>query len=529
MENTIENSAPKISVNIAARLDSAQSANIELQKEVVPENDRIIIARNLGYLFQKCQAKSPSLSLRQVFIETFGIASGESAFKKRNRLVILPKDTVVSEKLARKGRQYRSLAITLSRYIELPENAKKSDAEIISILRIIEGSSYDQSTSHSDRFNHEYKIEITSKLRRLTDKVVDQVDVDWMRIWSDLHTVPIIGTTGMIDSISDQPIMSRGPQASRSVSNLNLDGQVNNCLSPCVNIGTLIAKRQISSYFDIEISEDTPEGETLMEIIKAVATKIGADLNFDDYTDTDDFDLLDALSNFDFDTLDDEDITLGDSYETHRRIDLELRYDSSSDRWNPCILMRFPISTGNYNADFASCIPDAEIITFHPDIGILLAAKYISPGSYRVFTINQYMYPYLKAEERASFSETFGTRDSKSWANGPFRGIVDNDGVHPFDERYDRFLLQSDVDDDKSWKFESNITPHVNPLFSGQSYFVKAPKKSIASYILLNLAYASEEERIDNLIIDDAKRKHEMLKNYSVRVSKEYDEAISKF
>jgi hypothetical protein len=62
-----------------------------------------------------------------------------------------------------------------------------------------------------------------------------------------------------------------------------------------------------------------------------------------------------------------------------------------------------------------------------------------------------------------------------------------------------------------------------------QSFFVKAPKHSISYYILTNLAYAPTDERIDQLLINDAKKKYAMLKEYSLLASKEYEEAISRF
>jgi hypothetical protein len=116
-----------------------------------------------------------------------------------------------------------------------------------------------------------------------------------------------------------------------------------------------------------------------------------------------------------------------------------------------------------------------------------------------------------------------------SWSAGKFRRIDDVDGVHALDERYFRMLLQTDSEDLNNCYFKPLIDCWKDEKKMEQSFFVKAPKHSISYYILTNLAYAPTDERIDQLLINDAKKKYAMLKEYSLLASKEYEEAISRF
>jgi hypothetical protein len=524
METTSKKSAPKIAVNSAARLDAALIANDRLKKESLSESDQVVLARNLGTLFKKCQDKQPSLSLKHIFIEAFGIVSGDSVYKKRKRLVILPEEKEVSEKLAKRAWQYHKLAITLSQYIEIPENEPKSSAAILSILRLIEGSSYDLSTAHKDRFNQEYQVEIDSKLRRITEKVVESVDLDWMRTWSEMHTVPIIGTNGDVSRIS----FSKGRWSERSrydVSNLNLDGEISCCLAPCVRLGKIISRLPIRRYIDVQIDSPNNEKEVADLIRDALLKLLQSETNTDDMVGDEEYigyelEKFGMWRNF----VEQDDLHFGNSYRVYRNLDLELRYEEKSNKWYPCILSRYP-SNGSTYSSIPELLPYLEIISACADVNGIFVANKIEPDKYRVFKIDGAYYI-------DSYSERWPGDESKfktSWSAGPFRQIDDVDGVHALDGRYLSALLQSDSEDLESCYFVPLIDNWRDKNERENAYFVKAPNGSLAYYVLKNLAYAPEDERIDQVLIKDAKKKYAMLKEYSLTVAKEYEEAISKF
>jgi len=527
METTSKKSAPKIAVNTAARLGAARIAIDRLKKEKLSESDRIVLARNLGTLFQKCRDITPSLTLWQIFIETFGMASGESQYKKRKRLVILPEENEVSEKLAQKGRQYRELAIRLSQYIELPENEPKSSAEIFSILRLIEGSSYDLSTAHKDRFNQEYKVEIDSKLRRLTDRVAESVDLDWMRTWSEMHAVPIIGKTGDVTRISLRK-ENFSEHVRYDVSNLNLDGEITCCLAPCVRLGTITSILPMHRYIDVQIESYTNEEKTRDLILDALTEMLKSETPLKDMEDED---IGYALKECDLwcDFSADEDLHSWNSYEVSRNLDLELRYEGSSSKWYSCILSRYSTTDSFFTySSLPELLPAIEIISTCYEVDKVFASKKRGPNQYRIFSIDGANY-IGSHSQYMGFDTGINIENKSSWSAGKFRETDDQDGVHALDERFFSTLLQSNSEDLKSCYFKPLIDNWHDKREREHDFFVKAPNGSLAYYILKNLAYAPIEERIDQILIKDAKNKYAMLKEYSLRVAKEYEEAISKF
>ena len=59
--------------------------------------------------------------------------------------------------------------------------------------------------------------------------------------------------------------------------------------------------------------------------------------------------------------------------------------------------------------------------------------------------------------------------------------------------------------------------------------FTIAPEGSIAEIILKNLAYADVEDRIDNLLLKDARQKNKLFKKLEETSKKEYLSALKKF
>ena len=59
--------------------------------------------------------------------------------------------------------------------------------------------------------------------------------------------------------------------------------------------------------------------------------------------------------------------------------------------------------------------------------------------------------------------------------------------------------------------------------------FSMSPKYSFAHTILTNLAYDSEENRIDNLLLEDAKQKNRVFKEDKKNKIKNYLSAITRF
>ena len=100
----------------------------------------------------------------------------------------------------------------------------------------------------------------------------------------------------------------------------------------------------------------------------------------------------------------------------------------------------------------------------------------------------------------------------------------------PQKEFYD--FLFAKMDDTPS-EFEIETVSQLETDFSRNSYsypisYVKAPTNTLAFWILNNLAYAPEEERIDTLFLEDARKKNRKLRDYANQCEKTYEEAISR-
>jgi len=515
MKSTKPNTARKtIMVNEGARFQAAKDAMDKLKKEKLFTSDRLILARNLRVMFDKCVESKPALKMITIFIDAFGERSGDSSYKKSTRL--MPKQTakVSAETLSATGDQYRKLALALAQYIEVPAGSTKSDKDTYAILRLIEGSSFDSISAHQDRYDQEYQNEIGNRLRDLAFKVAEKVDLDWMRTWTKNHAISAYGRTGFLEQIYLGAEFDEG--------SLELDGPIDNCLAPCVRLGTVTTRVPIRNYMDVELNDEKDAVSDAERIRQKLAEKLGVQIEEECYDSA----VLDALESSEY-WISSENNSC--SYETTRLLDLEIRYDAASNSWVPCLLLRFEFKDG-FVLDIKEYIAtesemDLEVVFYFDNVDGVCVAQKTSENAYRVFCI------YDMSSLYDHGAPSVCRQPNSSWAIDDFRGLLDNEGIHPLDERFFSFLLQTEHE--SSWVFDRAIdcrTPFSfdDDGYDGGEYFVKAPDGSLSSKILKNLAYSTEERRLDTLLIKDATGKYKLLKEFAERVSKQYEEAISK-
>jgi hypothetical protein len=207
------------------------------------------------------------------------------------------------------------------------------------------------------------------------------------------------------------------------------------------------------------------------------------------------------------------------TYFTKRLLDLELRYDEASDRWYPCFLLRFERSNEDTlePKEYLQSFNGSEIITvFSNFLDYYCYSIKNSEKIYRVFLIwNDHLDVGYRRDNNGEIDP--------GWAIGTFRGLYDNDATHPLDERYFDFLLSNQDEYAGHWFFDKELSHGEREL--DRAFFVKAPDNSVASELLKNLAYAPEGERLDNLLVNDAVIKYQLVKRYAERALKEYDES----
>jgi hypothetical protein len=538
----------------ARRRKAAQEALTTLKaNETLSLADRVIFARNLGSMFERCKKNEGKLSLNKLFIDAFGKDAGTSAYKKRKTLIHLPSEELVDEGLCAKSAKYRDLALTMAKYLVTSgnENENEKEKQTAAIQRLIAGSSKEGMETQKSRQYREYREEISLRLNQLCSKVSGEVDLDWMYAWTKNHPVLAFGRTGTLDEVG-QVYSEAIQELDIRIGTLSVEGKVHNCLAPCVTIGTTRARMYATSYMEIEIDEaDTPLNsrivEKLIKILKIEAEEsnqarrdmvtcmIGSHLWIENESDP-------------------------VEYQIKRTLDLELRYDEHCDNWQPCFLLRSILDSemsydnmSDYIYDFWDQI--FEVFTSDEHATVCLAKK-VSENKYRLFFEN---YFDLVTYANADFEYL------PTLYRGSFRGLRANDGMIPSNIQFFDFLLSpsNDREDGKyqcdldrynellgkpTWTFDSKIgsyrmfslrnddeekpAPSINPETidaETHQYFCKSPTGSIAYEILANLAYAPEGKRLDTLLNKDARHKYRILREHAEKMEQSYQTAISKF
>jgi len=519
---TKTNEKARVQVNNAARLEAAKSAEKRLKKERLSEADRQVFARNLGTMLANCTSRDPKLTMRKLFFDTFGPTAGESIYKKRKRLISLPTEGNDPAKLIGKGRQYLELALCLSSHLEATADTTESQKKQYAILQLIQGSTFDNLLGHKERSQQEYRSEIYKRLCDLAKKVATQVDLDWMRTWVLDHPTIASGRTGTFSELT------LGPLGDNDEGTLDLNGPIDNCLAPCVRIGIVKIHMPIYNYIDVEVDVDeVAAGKSKAEMIrKALTKKLGLEKDIDE--DCYEKSILGIIASSE-DWVE-EDFDCSSMFITNRLLDLEIRYDETSGSWMPCLLLRFEMDDGIILTEEEYIeISDTEIVFyFGSGSGICLA---IQPAmhTYRLFFVETTnMYNRGRSNQYSPYND---------WTNCTFKGLSNNEATHPLDEKFYDFLLEVEKSKYPYCYLDSSISIRSTPAPDSEEdaadtpyfrqLFVKAPHGSISSHILKNLAYAKEEERLDNVLISDATKKYKLLKEFAEHLSKSYEEAIS--
>ena len=91
--------------------------------------------------------------------------------------------------------------------------------------------------------------------------------------------------------------------------------------------------------------------------------------------------------------------------------------------------------------------------------------------------------------------------------------------------------LTDKVNDEFLFRADDSADYHYTSVLHEDDEYrhVPAPSGSFAELILRNLAYAPSEERIDNLMLSDAKKKYAAFQKLSIEREEEYRGAIKSF
>lgn len=494
-------------------------SRLRSKEKIRREEDRVGMAKNLGAMFERVQQRvreeGGTFPLSQLFDEAFGEKSGESQYKKRGRLLALSSDEITSDDYAAYGNKYLDIVEALSRHLEFPEQWPEERKYHAAVSRLVEGTSYDYVGGYADRAIIEYQREIEKQLGKVVDKLLEDkdVDLDWMRFWTREHPVKIKGPTGFIGTISSPDWSSC--LGDSQIGTLSVHGSVDNRLAPCVRIARVFSNYNISKYLTIKV-EKQPSQITSEDIWAEVAKLVGEQF-LEECHNAADYEELEAKLK-ELDEVEGWQESPGtqnfDGLWVKSFIDLELRYDEGMARWRPVILSRWPGAA--QVQEFTYSIREDQLIllvdTIYDNVFAILDEASDEYACFLIFRADQFLH-----------------------RNEPSKcPIFDQNvdcGFYPPQSEFYNFLLAKIGESPSRFEIETVDSSNNFPFQRSLSYttgYVKAPTNSLAFWILNNLAYAPEEERIDTLFLKDAREKCRKLRGYADQCEKDYEEAISR-
>lgn len=520
MKNAIDSNKRKIEFT---RPSLSQANEIELRLKSCKKfdlRDRSIFARNLGDMISSEIRKDDSLTMHKIFQKAFG-NSAESMYKKRKSLITLPKETAEPKKLRSKARDYLEILTTISEI-----KCQYSEEQLTSlrqkfILQLVEGSSFDDQRKIKDRMYENSMGYLKDALNKIADKVLANVDLDYQYAW----------------------YVNSFPAAAPSFENL-----IHNTTAPSIKIADVMKKIDVDSCAFITIPKEEYEslgqGDDIAKLIKKNLfdkySEIKIDLEEEDLFFFDEFpedfnDVETAFPGLEFK----KDISL--NYLKKSSVYLELRYDQWTDRWHiipswkaiedsdnvstPFLKSEFDDFYGDdywasYFERYKLGDPQQLLIIFHGyDTEIFSAAEY------GIDDEGNHIYALFFTSNQNGF---LGRSENN------FRGMRFHIPWHSyeveisFQDTLDFLMASPSYENENNYQIIYKIEG-VNNSYKHNSFFSPAPYQSFADNILTNLAYASEENRIDTLLLKDAKEKFQAFKNYEKDCNKKYFDSLACF
>lgn len=505
--------------NRHGRLSSAREALEKLKsREKIPEGDRSSMALNLGKMIIGAQKREKALTFSRLFREAFGEERGVSFFKKKDRLICMPGQQPGKTHYSM-GLHYLELLKALIKYIELPEGQSDEEQYSLAVMRLIEGTSYDYKGGHADRAKVEYRKELDKHFEKLVEPVLKEINLNWMREWTKDHPVSVKGPTGVA---IDMKLQSHNNFL--GLGTLDIGGPTENCLAPCVRIARLYYAPEVSDYLDVEVKKNV-SNVSVCDIQEAVSHLVGEENlgDLDYYDDASDQKLAELLRHEDWQK---SSRMRFEGIRVKMLLDIELRYDEDLAKWKPLLLLRRPQIDGSIQI-----APSSIIVSSRGD-GLMEDFTREGRSVYQVFCLGSDITPVYAIEDKASEKVTtykifvdenyleFGPPDSF------FLGHDSECCFYPTDSDFYDFMLTPLDRETSDTEVCSEIGQvKIDPALTG---FVKAPANTMAYAILQNMAYAPERERIDQLLLKDAKEKYQKLKKLSEIGEREYEEAIGR-
>ena len=532
-------------VDLRSRLKYAATAKEKLRAATrAPELDRPLLARNLGRMAERAFGDDCKARLLSVFELAFGTSIAESHHKKRKRYVRLRDDPseesgqpIKTGDYVARGNEYLQLALALANHVKEAGDLTEEERCDLCVLRLIEGSSFDDRFALAERIDAEQRAELQRRLDQVIEKVTLRVDLDWMRNWAQRNPLGITGYTGKMGDISLLDSAEGGWGSKLDVTG-NINGTLGNPdlfnkIAPCVRLGYVCSPYYPPGAVTFNVSASSRPAE--YEPIRAAlhAALFGAEA--EDTTEEWYVNLCEHENWISPDVLRQARDPDGDpDYRIwlRRALDLELRFDPAAGRWKLCVLLRMD----SYSSEFI--FSGRPPFATRPNVSFIESEFIASNDKPDPSDHAPQGYPYPSIQHihalrirEADFTAADGWKDYEYLAineNGmfhlkgiaePFLGVEGGFFTLPSDDAFQFVFADAFVDDHSIEYAIDDCAGHPTP----------AHHNSIAGAILRNLAFAAPEKRIDNLLLQDAKARFEKLSELAGTAKREYEAAITKW
>ena len=466
-------------------------------------DDRVNFARNLGRLIADIQMKH-EVKLSRLFSEAFS-NSAESLYKKRKSIVALPGEEVSPNKLRSQARDYLVMLFALIPYSRAISDDDQICREFL-ILRFIEDSSYDSKMAIRDKMSAEFRREIKIQFDKLSTKIQRAVPIDYMYEWTRNH-MPMKG--------------------------LGLECLSHNIAAPSVRIAEVFTPiSKDIPVLNLKVDFSSVSGQSDKEISFAIQKALFAAYN-GKLELHGEWDLSRQLEDF-FDENADS-VLQGEEFIWNTApvcycfrtfVDLDLRFSSFENKWSPYLLWTtsslLDCISESFEEDIVGPYPSYKKripICFSEDTFEFLYADCdnFESGEVKLFWCNPLDWHENMPPDTFRETENLGRM---------FIEETIEDVYCCSKEEQDEFLFNTSRDDIHSFEYRLNNYSLDSMYDVGH---VPAPSDSFAEAILENLAYAPPEQRIDTLMIDDAKNKFASFKEQLDLKEAEYKTAIESF
>ena len=477
-------------------------------------SDRVIFSQNLGNLVAIEIKKNPGLTVHKLFKQSFG-SSAESLYKKRKSLITLPKETMPQgpsrSNLRSKARDYLLILEALSKIKKDYSQESKLVLKKKLILRLVENSSFDDQRKIKDRVYDEQLTHLKDVLTKIVDRVTDEVDLDHLLVWCENYN-PMNAPT----------VERRGANTS----------------APSVKIADLFLPIRADvaeiTFTKDEIGNlDETGDEEIARLIRKRLIKDDTDPPWkaSDYI-FDDNDIIDGKRKRSINQLFPE-LEFSNTYFSYyvkSSIFLEIRHNKWSDRWEPIITWRSdeadsPFDTQQKSYDYNN------LYYSHARHKTMLIAQIWDYNNYLTAAKEPYWSAWKESPDIITYQLFLAKSGDIKFYLEELGGILFQDGSSFADgdsnygnmDTYSFLLHPAKGDLENKYKIDISFSEYMSDEFS------MSPEDSFAHKILTNLAYASEEDRIDNLLLKDAKQKNKVFKELEKNKKEEYLSAIARF